>query len=378
MRSWRLMLMAMLVAVVATTWAEERQQQPTVTLSVTDQPATEVAQQLSQMTGVQIAIVGTTGAKVTFAVEGAKVEEAVKAFAQSFDASWLRSYFIESQPPQVPYTGDQILAALEYQRNTWLQSMSEEQREALMAQWQEAIEAQRLLAGTVTVEYPGAGESPLRSGFGAPEAGRGDGGGQAPAGGEGRRAGMLFDPVRWLINPVRCDTVTLDLRGVPLPQALREITSATGFLVCASQDLAGDITLAAENQPLDEVLDQIAAAVKGQCRRVYTLAVPRPVTEDEIAQRVEAGFQSYMAEFWAKSPEERAQEVNRWVDRINNMAERMRQPGTDGQPNRFAQAFQRFAPRILSRLAEYSAGLSQAQRAELKPIITALGNALNR
>ncbi len=377
MRSWHLMLLALGPAVVGMAWAEEGQG-PTVTLSVTDQPATEVAQQLTQMTGVQIAIVGPAEAKVTFAVEDAKLDEAVKAFAQSFDASWLRSYFIEAQPPQEPYTADQILAALEYQRNAWMQSMSQEQREALMAQWRETSEAQRLLAGTVTIEYPGAGESPLRGGFGPPGGGQEGPGGQAPAGGQGGPGGPMFDPVRSLINPVRSDTVTLALDNVALPQALQQITTLTGFLVCASQDLAGNVTLTADNQPLDQVLDQIAAAVNAQCRRVYTLSVPRVLTEQEIAQRMEAGFQSRMAQFWASSPEERAQQVNQWVERINSMAERMRQPGPDGQPNRFAQAFQRFAPRILSRLAEYSAGLSQSQRAELKPIITALGNALNR
>lgn len=349
-----------------------------MTLSVTEKPATEVAKQLSQMTGVQIAIAGPTAAKVTFAVDDAKLDAAVKAFAQSFDASWLRSYFIEAQPPQEPYTGDQIVAALEYQRNAWMQSMSDEQRQALMAQWQEARQAQQLLAGSVEIEYPGAGESPLRGGFGAPGGGQGGPGGQAPAGGQGAPGGPMLDPVRGLISPVRYDTMTLDLNGVPLPQVLHQVTTLTGFLVCASQDLAGSVTLAAEDKPVDEVLNQVAAAVNAKCRRVYTLSVPRVLTQDEIAQRMEAGLQSYMAEFWAKSPEDRAAEVNRWVDRINGMAERMSQPGPDGQPNRFSQMFQRFAPRILSRLAEYSAGLSQSQRAELKPIITALGNALNR
>lgn len=366
MRGWRLMLMALWVALAGATGAQEDPQEPTVTLSVADQPATEVAQQLSQMTGVQIAFAEPTTAKVTFAVEDAKLEEAVKAFAESCDASWLRAYFIEAQPPAEPYTGEQIVAALEYQRNAWIAGMSVAEQQSLFAQWQEAIEAQRLLAGAVAFEYPGAGVSSLQ--------GRSGG----PGGEQGGPGGAMVDPVQTLISPVRRDTITITVDNVALPQVLQQVTTATGFLVCAAQELAGNISLTADNQPLDQVLDEIAAAVNAKCRRIYVLAVPRPLTQQEVQERMEAGFQNYMAEFWAKSPEERAEQVNRWVDRINNMAERINQPGPDGRPNRFAEMFKRIAPRVLSRLAEYSAGLSQSQRAELKPIITALGNALNR
>ena len=105
----------------------------------------------------------------------------------------------------------------------------------------------------------------------------------------------------------------------------------------------------------------------GKCRRVYVMSVPRQLTQEEMDQRQEAAFQSRMAQFWASSAEDRAQQVQQWA----NMIDRMSQNGANPR-------MQRMGNRMLGRLGQYSAGLSPAQRAELKPIITALGNALRR
>jgi len=171
---------------------------------------------------------------------------------------------------------------------------------------------------------------------------------------------------------VRTETVTLTLQDTPLQQALYDFTTASGFIVAAGADLTGNITLQAENKPIEEVLTQIATAVNAKWRPIYLLSVPRQLSEAEQEAQMEQRFQSRWARFWAKSPEERAADIQQQVDRINRMAERMRQGAQQG---RGGGRFQRFGARMAQRMARYSAGLSDAQRKEIKPLLQAMSKA---
>jgi len=202
---------------------------------------------------------------------------------------------------------------------------------------------------------------------GQPAAGQPGQGGQA-----GRFGPRLYDPVGELIIPVRTETVTLTLQDAPLQQALYDFTTASGFIVAAGADLTGNITLQAENKPIEEVLTQIATAVNAKWRPIYLLSVPRQLSEAEQEAQMEQRFQSRWARFWAKSPEERAADIQQQVDRINRMAERMRQGAQQG---RGGGRFQRFGARMAQRMARYSAGLSDAQRKEIKPLLQAMSKA---
>lgn len=185
---------------------------------------------------------------------------------------------------------------------------------------------------------------------------------------------MMFDPVRQLIIPLRSDTVTLTLENQDLAQSLLDFTTCSGFILAASADLTGAVSLQAEQKPVDEVLTQIATAVGGQYRPLYLLSLPRELSEAEMEQRMEQGFQSRWAKYWAKSPEDRAKDIQQQVERINRMAERMQQGGQNG---RGAGRMQRMMPRMLNRLGKYSAGLTPAQRMEIKPLLRAIGAAIN-
>ena len=177
---------------------------------------------------------------------------------------------------------------------------------------------------------------------------------------------------------MRTDTVSLELTEDDLGDALYAVTDASGFLVLAEAQVTGKVTLKQDNGPLGKAVTQIASAVNGQSRPFYLLCLPREMTEAEINQMQEQAFTNRWARFWAMSPEERAQDVQRQVQRISRMAERASQPTADGQANPRAQRTVRRDQRMLSRLAQYAAGLSQAQRMEIKPIMQALGAAVNR
>jgi hypothetical protein len=444
-------------------WAQDAKAPPKVTLNVTDKPAADVAAAISQQTGVQVSIAGKCEAKATLDLKQATLEEAVKALAEAIQASWLRSYLVEQQPPDKPYTGDEIVAMLQAQRDAWFASLTDAERQDTMERWQEA---QQLLAELGDNQgYPGAGVSTLTGrfgfGFGGGQGGPGGPGGQGgpggpggpgggaappapaapavPAGGPGAAApapapppappgalgppgggpggpaagggpggpgggpggpgggpggpgggpggpgggpggpgggpggqggfggGPLVDPVRQVIIPVRTDQVSLQLAAAQLSKALFEFIASSGFVVAAPQELTGAVTLVAEDKATDDVAAEIAKAVAGKCRRVYVMSVPRQLTQEEVDQRQEAAFQSGMAQFWAQSAEDRAQRVQQWVDMIDRMSQNGANP-----------RMQRMGNRMLGRLGQYSAGLSPGQRAELKPVITALGNALRK
>lgn len=386
-----------LVGTVTVVLAQEVKAPVKVTLQVTDEPVAKVAEKLTELTGIQIGVIAPGEAKVTLDLKEVTTEEAVKAFAEAFEASWLRAYVLESQPPAQPYTPEQLIAGLENQRENWFESLTEEQRAGLMESWRGA-RGPREGEGQAPVVMPGAGRSTFgRRGPGgqpgqpgqppagqqAPAAGQGQqgqGGPQGPGQGQGgQRGGMrLFDPVGQLILPVRSETLTLELPGLPLNEAIFDLTTVSGFLVAAGGDVRGEVTLKAENKPLEEVIAEVAKAARGQWRPLYLLSVPRELTEAEQEQRMEQRFQSRWARYWAKSPEERGQDIQQQVERINRFAEMARRPAQDGQPNRAAQGLQRRGQRMLSRLATYSASLTPAQRMELKPLMRAMGAAIGQ
>jgi hypothetical protein len=190
--------------------------------------------------------------------------------------------------------------------------------------------------------------------------------------------GPLFDPVGQIIIPVRTDAISLGLKDVDLQPALYQVIYDSGFVVVAATDVTGKVTVQAEDAPLGDTLDQLAAGVGAKCRAVYVLSRPRQLTQAEVDGRMEQAFQSRMAAFWNSTPEERAQQVQRMVDGIGRFADMATQAGADGQANPASRMLQNFAPRMLSRLAGYSAGLDPTRRAELKPILKALGDAINR
>jgi len=163
------------------------------------------------------------------------------------------------------------------------------------------------------------------------------------------------------------------LENVPLQDALLDLTTASGFIVAAGADLQGVVNLKADKKPLNEVLDQIAAAANAKWRPIYLLSVPRELSQAEQDARQEQQFQSRWAQFWAKSPEDRAKDIQQQVDRIDRMAQRMQQNNGGQVSGRMLQRGQR----MMQRTARYAATLSLQQRAEISPLIQAMGKALN-
>lgn len=437
MRRWHvgILLACLVVGTLGAAYAQDAAKAPpTVTLSVTDRPATEVAAEITRQSGVQVGIVSPCTATVSLELKDAKVEEAVKAFAEAFKASWMRAYLLESAPPVKPWTADQLLMGLQNQRTNWMNSLTDEQRQAMMQNFRGGF-GQGGNGQQQAADMPGAGRSPLGS-FGGPGARGGQGGpggrggqggpvapnaqggqvlapngqpmvnqagqpipagqgGQFAQGGQFGQGGQFaqggqpgqpggpgqggqgtpvryFDPVRQLINSVRTDSITLTLADEPLLQAQYDFTTVSGFLIAAGADLSGNVTLQVENKPIAEVMAAIAEAVDAKWRPIYILALPRVLSDAEQQAMQEQQFQSGWTQFWSMPANERAAEIQRRVDRIERFLQNNNRNG--GQQT---ARFQNRGQRMMARTAQYAAGLSPEQRNELKPLLRALGKALN-
>lgn len=202
------------------------------------------------------------------------------------------------------------------------------------------------------------------------EAAPGGEGGPEGRGGPGGRADFMRydDPIRRLLLPARSDTVSVDLAGVSVQDAISAFTAGSCFLVVADEDLAGEVTVQLEEAPLSEALAAIAGAAEAEWRTVYIISQPRELTDAEVAerqtqmeQRREQRFQQMWGRFWQMSPEERAGSIQRRVDRLSNMSER-----------RLERFKARRGPRMLSRMTQYSAALSPERRMEIKPLLQAI------
>lgn len=328
------------------------------TLEAADQPTAAVVAEVSKQIGAQVGIVGPGAPEqVTLSLKDATPDDAVAALADALGASWVRSYVLESQPPATPFTPDQLLAGLTHQRDSWFEGLTDDQRQAIVAMTMLSLQpgANRpKIAGAGIAQPPQTGPG---AGPGGPFQGR-------------------FDAVRQLILPQRTETVTLQLDNKPLAPALLDLITASKFVVAAGADLAGNVTLQAEQQPLEQVIAQIATAVQATWRPIYLLSVPRALSDAEMDNMLDDALQSRMAQFWSLPRERRAEEVQKWVGRLGQWGNMAKQTNADGQPSMMNRALKTIGPKALMWMTQYSAGLSRDQRAELKPIVQALGEAL--
>lgn len=328
---------------------------PTVTLHVTDEPVAGAAAAIMQQAGVQVGVVAPDDATVTLDLQEATVEQAVEALAKEYRGSWARFYLLESAPPQTPYSPDALIEGLRTQRGTWLDSLPAEQQEELMRRWRAPRPADQPPA-------PGAGS---HAGRRSP--------GEAPA-----PPGLLYDPVRMVTIPLRTETISLSLAGVPLQQALCQLTTASGFLIAAGYNLTGTITAEWKEVPLEQALEEVATTVAGKWRRVYLLSKPRPLSEGEQEQMVDKEMTSRWNSFWAKPREERAKQIESLVRLLGQVKAMAAVPGPDGQPNMVARGLREIGPRIFTKVMELSAASTPQQRAEIKPAIAALRDAIGQ
>ena len=340
------------LASLTAAWSQGTNQELKISLNVENEPAANVAAEIAKQSGVQIAVTEKTDALVTLALADASLEEAVKALAECFEGSWMRAYVIEQKAPPTPYTAKQLADRMLLLREDWMDSMSDDERMALFTRWRDAWRKQREEAAAQMQTQPTREER--------------------------RRRVRMDDPIRALMFPERLQTISLNLVEAPLKQAQYAFMAASGYIALAEVGLDGVVGISVQDASLDEALDQIAAAVDAKWRRFYLLCEPKEFTDEELQARGEAARDRRWARFWAKTPEERAAEVDKRVERIQRWAERASQPAEGDRPNRRRRGLQRIGPRIMSRLAQYSAGLTPEQRLEIKPILKAMGAAVKR
>lgn len=426
--TYRLTAICVLLALGTCLSADDRATEPppAVTLSATDATVRTVTASIQEQTGVQIAVTAWTDATVSVQFDKTPLDDAMRQLAEAAEASWMRAYVLEQKPPDEPYSAETMLSVLGDVRTAWFESLSEEQRRAVMGgfgggrnrgqggpgqggappqgmqgppQPGEAGPAAGVpQAGEAPAAPPGPqgagpmagpdGQGPARGGFGfgerveypgggiyrvpRPEGGGGPEGAEGGPGGPGGPGNPMQydDPVRNLLLPVRKEQLSLDLSGVTIDAANCAFTTACGFLVMTDAEYEGTVTTKLEDAELAEALDAIAAAAGAEWRMVYILSQPKKLTDEEVAertqqmeQRMEQAFQSRWAEFWALEPEERAERI----ERIVGWMDRMPQP-----EGRRADRFRRMGARMMTRMTSYSLTLTPQQREEIKPLLQAM------
>jgi len=158
------------------------------------------------------------------------------------------------------------------------------------------------------------------------------------------------------------------LADTPLTDALLRFFTMTGYILIAPEVAEAPVATTAHGVPIAEVLDQFAASLQAKWHPFYLLCKPQELTEEQMEQRAEQGFQRRMGTLWEMTPEDRAERISRMVQGMTRMSERLK----DASPER-KQRMQPRLNRMLGRMTKYSAGLTPAQRKELKPLLRAMG-----
>ncbi len=376
-------VVAMLLVVQPFAFADENGEAPTVTLDVTDTGIGEVAAQIAAQAKTQIYVTEETKGTVTLKLEAALVEPAVTALAESFEGSWVRGYILETSASPQEYQTAQLISMMEEVREQWtqyLQSLSEDERRELMG----AGFGGRGQGGGQRMGPPGqnppgadaqtpeqadqqqAGQEQQRP----PRQNRGaDGAPNAQGDQGGPRNRMAFDdPLRGFMRRGNDSSISLDLDDMPLAEALGRFFGAAGRILIAPGITEGSITVLAEEAPINEVLDQFAGNIEATWRPFYIISERRQLSEEEVEQRTEQRFQRGMAQLWAMTPADRAERINRMVEGMTRMSQRLQ----DAPPERVARMKSRMNRRF-GRMTQYSAKLTPEQRKELKPLLRAMG-----
>ncbi len=374
-------LLALGTWAVATAQDEEQEEEVKINLVAANRPVKEVAAEITEQSGIQVAVTENTNKEVNGSLEDRTVEEAVRLLAQGANATWLRAYIIEMTPPDLPYTAEELWEKLDLARTSFWEGMTDEERQALYGRWrerltppdQEAAQQPQFgrgrggMFGFGNQEMPGGGVADMRQLV--EQAGPGGPPDPAVEGGPGGRgAFMRFeDDLRGLLMPARFDTISLELQDVSLADAVAAFTAESGFLVIVDEDINGTVTLHIEDERPETAVAAFAEAVGAQWRSFYVLGQPRELTEPEVAQRQqewaqrrEQMFARMWGEFWQMSPQDRAQRIERIVARFESIP-----------PERMQRA-QRRASRMLTRLTDYASTLTPEQRLELKPLLQAM------
>ena len=340
---------------------EEAADRVTVNLVAESEPVRSVAARITEQVEIQIAVTANTERNVTGQLAERTIDESAELLAAGSQASWMRAYMLESSPPEVPYSAEELLTKLTEARAAWMERLTDQQRQEVF--------------GRIQRDGPGGGFGELLAGPGGAVATV-----QAREGGpEGARGGAAVmmqqdDPIRRLLLPGRTDTITLDLTDVSLEDALTQFTLNSRFLVVAEEGLDGTIALSLEDAPLADALEAIAEAAGAQWRPVYILGQPRQLTQAEMAQREEqrevrrdARFDQRWEDFWQRTPQERAESIQRRVAGVERMAERVQ----NAPPERRERLVRRQA-RMFDRMVGYSTQISPEQRLELRPLLQAM------
>ncbi|MCE5216853.1 hypothetical protein LLH03_07445 [bacterium] len=337
--------------------AQQASTAPRVSLRMDNKPVKEVAAELTRLFGVQVYVTDKTGATVSVDLKDVDLEQAVAALAQAGGDSWMRAYLIEKNPTTATYTADQLCALMAAFRREWTQGLTTDQRQGLLSRWRAAARAQ------TKAPQPGGAAAPRPAGAQDAQARR-------------RQALTLDDPVGGLLLPLRTETISVDFRETPLKQALYKLMELSGFITLPEEGLEGPVGLELKDVKVGDAVNQVAEAVKAKVRVFYLIGQPRQMDAAEARQRVVQRLRANWQEFWAKTPEERQQEIQRRVASIDRLvAAADRAAANPGQPNRARQLLDRVVPPSLAALQRAMANLTPEQQQELMPLLNALTQA---
>lgn len=311
-----------------------------ITLDLRERPVAQVIAALSaQAPGVQIATTAADDAVVTLTVVDATLDEAIGALAWSLQGSFVRGYLIERVGPgEEPYSAQDLIEFMDVARREWRARLTPERREAFEERTRAAIRARLDAAQEAADDEQSAmirfAERQLAS----------------------------EDPlIRLALTPVT-ENISVDLVDATVEEAVDEVMFQSGYIVLVEEGVEGELTLQAQDRPVGEVLDTLAAAVDATCRSFYVVSQPVPLTPEQVDQRLQAGFQFGWQAFWGSTPAERARLINEALTRMESIP-----------PERLQQiAAMPMARRVFEWLLMANTQLTPEQRREFMPLMQAV------
>jgi len=300
-----------------------------VTLNVTNQTVREVAETMTEATGVTVLPTETAAeATVSLSLEDTELEVAVRAIAKAIEGSFLRTYIIEPTGEQSErQTIQEVLTQLQQAWRNWMLSCTNEELDGFR---ERALAA---MGGPPTIPPP------------------------TPTG------GLMFDPIETLRGPFQEERISLTLQGAPIREALKQFTLLSGYMTLLSPNVDGQVTVDLADEELAKVLDAICQPVNAKWRPLYLIGKAREITPDQMEQGLMQMLRRGAEEFWQLPPEQRQEIIRRATEALSNIP-----PETVA-----AIKSSPWTSRIMGRVMQFVFTLPPEQRREITPLLQGIG-----
>jgi len=300
----------------------------TVTLDLKDAGLGDALTEIGKQTQWEICASAELPGKVTLRVDSTAGETALDRAVQQCGSRWLRLYLVGKPTQQAPA----------WESKELIQFLMDQQRDRILHMPFEKQQGE--LLRNVFAFRPNGGD-------------RGGPAGQLQAGGT-----FPWDPLRPFRAAEYHEQVDLSVQNGTLLSALDALWGASGYPVVAEEDLQGDVSVEAKQEALETVLDKLCTPLNLKWRRVYLVVPLEELNRDQVAQRMNQGWNMMWDSFFSLDAPARQKWLQWGISMLQSIP-----------PAQVAQIRQsEFAPRMVEAATQLVTRLNPQQRREVAPL----------